>query len=364
MLIFFFLSVFCRVDAKIVVLPLKEFSAGYAVFFRLGNSTEVQRFIISTTEDSNWVIESFVPHRTFNQSKALPVKFNNKEYFYEFVCEEAKINKEITISNFCYNHINKFPPIFEFLTLKRRIKERNYSIINTLIKSKHISSDSFGISLKNKKRYSLFLGGLPGNLTNKRHSSSCDVNINNDNWSCTLNAIKIDDKEYVVNDNIIFSLSREDKFEVPKKFYDFLVEQYFQEDITKGKCKKTQYLLCEFEVMDEKFGEIVMIFKDFRLDIMDLLLNKNYDDYIVFLISESKRNEWVIGPILFKKYVPLFNNQENKITFYSKKSISNHYLVVFPQNLKTKIIFINILILGFGAGIIIILLNKNIYMIK
>lgn len=203
----------------------------------------------------------------------------------------------------------------------------NYSILFQL-KSRNIINN-YIISLSNaESQKHLILGEYPSNLPQNPNQfiyKTCPLVKQNSNnkpnhlWQCTLNAIYINNNLFTINEPITFSLGGT-VMNVPKQFFDFLIETFFKEAIEKKICyiRDDRYhgVRCK-EIKELKIKEMNLVIGKWtiKIDTNRLFQRVHLLDSYLFrpvLGVNHCTNEWVFGLTFLRNYQPVFDGEKGE----------------------------------------------------
>ena len=135
-------------------------------------------------------------------------------------------------------------------------------------------------------------------------------------------------KYYQINENYATFDIGTNAIYVSKEFFDFLIDNYFSEQIKEQKCEVSQwsqyhFIKCEEDynyIKDKRLGAISFVIGKYTLKINPSILFSAFiskSTFFLMLYVETKR-PWTFGYPLFNKYTVIFDDDKDIISFIPK----------------------------------------------
>lgn len=246
--------------------------------------------------------------------------------------------------NFSHFAINKtfssdYRKYFDLLPLGLPFKfiNKSHSLIHSLKEQNRIDRRAYGFGNFSLLEGSLYLGGIPEEITKNKRKISLNVNKNSICWETQISYAFLSLEKYYVchNEKIVFQSGTDSVF-VPKKFYDFLnktvfesylVPEFLQKNICYYRFTKVLTFVCRsggFLKFDFPTVELIIDGKVIFLDLNSLIYYFNDEENIwthEIMISPNYNdtNEWVLGRQFLVKIDSEFDFDEEKINIYTHK---------------------------------------------
>ena len=185
----------------------------------------------------------------------------------------------------------------------------------------------------------LFIGDYPYEYYNKYNKTSplqvkqCRrESYNGTYYNCKMSMIYFKKgklyKYYQINENYATFDIGTNAIYVSKEFFDFLIENYFSEQIKEQKCEVSQwsqyhFIKCEEDynyIKDKRLGAISFVIGKYTLKINPSILFSSFiskSTFFLMLYVETKR-PWTFGYPLFNKYTVIFDDDKDIISFIPK----------------------------------------------
>lgn len=269
--------------------------------------------------------------------------------------------------------MNEYPKCV--LGLGHSTKEEKYSLLQELKVKGQITHASFGISFPN---FRVFLGGLPLEFRNKDHSNCNIINKSDPRWNCKLLFITYKNKsieyKYKTTNETSFVIFSSDNniTQVPEHFFSYMIDTIFHEMIMAHVCfiskgiSHERLLYCDPNDFIKK-GNVTFVIEDFSYTILFEQFWACLKFFCYFSFKENKDgNYWMLGSDFYYKYTILFDDEEQKIHFYSDQGVKSFSLTPvsdtneFKSNRLLKLILITIMIISsIGIGLSMIIKKKR-----
>lgn len=213
------------------------------------------------------------------------------------------------------------------LGLAYSFTNKNTSLIHTLKAEGLIDHLSFSF----KKQMRFFLGGIRKEDTIGLFHSSCDVLGKNNSWNCPISNAKIvygsKILNYPIKDSYIsFSTNKDFNF-VPKAFFDYLVNNLYDEEIKRKyyylSIKPDRRQIYSHDDGETNYGIILFTIGNYVYSVP--LAKFWYCDEITcdFNILENPYGDyWILGMMLYNEHNAFFDYEEGKIHFYSSTGVT------------------------------------------
>ena len=342
-------------------------------------------FILRNLDKNNITICNFNSSlsNTFKLNMKRPSFCQSEEIFkiYTDISLTEYINANFSLDNyFCLNDSICGEIGTDISTYKN-----NKDFISKMKKilNKGVQNFAFHYSLDKKDEGIFVFGEMPHNYFKNKYNENELITFysNAYNFEIKLDTITLDGKEYFSNNqddsnyydfiNIAFSPDTEG-IEFDKFFLNVLLEIYFNEYIEKKICKIDKIgLITIIYCYGDKFGKKdiknfpKIVFSKFKFNFNISFENEELFYYkdnkyfckIYHILGESKK--FTFGRIFLKKYLPIFNAEENKIYFYNRiigKDGKESFLEKYQ-----KIIIISFIFLLIIVFILRILIGKMIF---
>ena len=208
----------------------------------------------------------------------------------------------------------------------------DYSLIHTLYKEKKIKEKVFGFEYKEQNKGYLYLGGIPKEITKKKHKAYCKVSDESSYWNCKMKRITIGNNYYEFDGDgdIFFFETGQNRISAPGRFINYMKRELFKPYFDKKECTRIDTLVGTKTVRIECKKYAIETFPSFNFEINGFLFTLTKDalfdctDTICVLninqniVSEEK---WVFGNCFLSNYITVFDYQNKQITFFSDRPI-------------------------------------------
>ena len=257
--------------------------------------------------------------------------------------------------------------------------EKNFILKLNNILNKGFQYYSFHFSTNNKNEGKFIFGYMPHNYFKNIYNENNIISFysNNYNYEISLDSITFDGKEYYNEEkkddnfydyiNIVINPETEG-IEFDNFYFDLLVKLFFNNYIEKNICfiEELELMTSIIYCYGDKFGKNdinkfpKIVFSKYKLN-----FNISFENEELFYFEDNKYfckiynklgayKQFVLGRILLKKYLTVFNPEEKKIYFYNKQTKKNSNETFFEKHRKLIIIlFVVGLIIFLVIGIII-----------
>lgn len=370
---FFFLLVFAFLQKtkcnKYVVTPFGKIVSGYILVGSIDDSSYM--FKANMMVDVSFSKEILGLNETSSKIKVKGNTFRTDINHYSNILVRDVTsafrlkNTSFTLPEFNFylvKNTEKDYLCFDSISLSYRHKDRKYSVTHQLYDMKLIDHLSFGFIPLDDNKGDLYFGKIPEDQiysSGKTFKYKCYIDTSQNYWGCNMKYVYLNDKvgEGYVNTDPAYFDSSLDAVYVPKKYFDYLVEIFFQKLIDKNICSLSTVgnklqISCMCEAFSN-FSSITFIFGSIEItighkQIYEKIFNSCHFNLKHMTIYEK---EWVFGTYFFKNYTSLFDYEDGSITFYSNTSLTyNDIEKRFPEkfsslNVKLMLIIINAIII-------------------
>jgi len=223
------------------------------------------------------------------------------------------------------------------------------NLFNELYRKKYIKNPVWFIEYDEKEEgKKLFIGKFPYEVSSKYDKDDFEFfNVKNKGSFWELDATKItigenkdDNDEYIIKDRT-FQIQQDYSWIYgPPDYYKKIKELFFNKYLS-NQCSEntinfqlTEYLYisCNEDISLDDFPPLIIDINNnlkFELTYEDLFMKSNGKMLFLFISNKIERyfnGKWYFGEPFLKKYVPVYNQKENKIGFYgfTKKRTSSY----------------------------------------
>ena len=219
------------------------------------------------------------------------------------------------------------------LTQNNIFNLHEYNFIYQWKKNNIIKSYSFYYDYIDNSKGKIIFGEFPHEINNKKY------NLNDlkyyyykfeseiFNWQILFNSIKFSnfekrDIKVIINNDFLGILTTFD-------FIDYIKQYFFNEYLNNNLCSfekndlndEYSFIICDEKINIKKFEDIKFYNREFNytfiLNYNDIFIKKDNKYYCLILFEkENKRFSWIIGEVLLKKYILIFNEEKGIIGFY------------------------------------------------
>lgn len=251
------------------------------------------------------------------------------------------------------------------IALSYQFEDESFSLIHTLYNRHLIDHKQFAFD----NNGTFYIGGIANNSHKQyNHKGKCNIHSNDDKWTCSLQSIQLDNKEYLLNFDAIFHSEYKGMF-YSTELFDIMVNDIFKEQLKSNICEikhnmfDFRWLLCDDRIKSS-IDYITVIFDDMeiRLEINDLFLKDKYrNEYMsqFFSYPLEKREKSIFIGFAFNSIFnyTVYDYEEKSISFYSDY-IDIHSKKVYQSTNTIKGICIVMLFLCL-SNVLYLYLNKQ-----
>jgi hypothetical protein len=223
------------------------------------------------------------------------------------------------------------------LGLGYQYEDAKYSYIDRLSKAQELDSKVFFIKYNNNRQDGVIgLGGYPRELKsmNKKYElKTCKViktkiengkEVPNNRWECKLDSIHYTTQN---GDNVLMKVDSKVNFSLgsninsfPIEVFNEFVNKYMKKYIDSGECridsmKYMDVVFCNIYFEYEKLGDVNYVIGKWSLKFKAKDLFSQFNEGLRFGIygHKGKKEEFILGYYLFKKYVVVFDKYEDAV---------------------------------------------------
>lgn len=172
------------------------------------------------------------------------------------------------------------------------------------------------------------------------------MNKNYKTWNCELQKISIGNLTFPHNGPVFFQ-STENDISCPEKVYKTINETIFPDYYKRGVCKfsirddsSTLPIRCECDEI-KNFPNMQIMIENQVFELSHQELFEKLFNLCVFNLRIEQNGKWILSSSFFQKYNPLFDYENDTITFFSEES--THHLHVNDNNKYSKYLLLGIL---------------------
>ena len=207
-----------------------------------------------------------------------------------------------------------------------------------------IAKPKFAFKQLTPKEGRIYFGGVPEEDKEEYiYKGTCEVE--NKEWGCHMISVVASDNNgknefvYDVNNYTFISTFYQDSL-VPKAFFNYLINTYYKEYISNGKCKIEHlgwnpHITCECDewllggTFSFKLNGLV-----FTIPKEKLFYKYGWtSQFCQLLIKEDTKDRWIFGTSILRNYLSVFNYEKGTVVFKSTTPLN-----IEPVNVKTNIV--------------------------
>ena len=256
----------------------------------------------------------------------------NNETFTRCLIYEPMLFFNVSVPIFSYYFPDSSSPVETGISFAFSFKNESFSIMHSLKKNNVIDRMIYSFSPVSPVGGDFYIGAIPP-LKNYKYKFECD--IIDDQWGCISEGAMLNNSntQYTSKHKALFQTGTQNIY-VPNDFLDFFVGKFFKPYFDNKSCF--------FYVNDE------LNFKSFEcnssIDVQQILpkiftviinniifeveMSKLYYHFYIehnmlirfhLLVSmkEEQKDLWIMGAILFDKYISAFDYENKKVMFYN-----------------------------------------------
>ncbi len=223
------------------------------------------------------------------------------------------------------------------------------NLFNELYRKKYIKNPVWFIEYDEKEEgKKLFIGKFPYEVSSKYDKDDFEFfNVKNkgsfwelDVTKITIGENKDDNDEYIIKDRT-FQIQQDYSWIYgPPDYYKKIKELFFNKYLSNQCSENTinfqlteySYISCNEDISLDDFPPLIIDINNnlkFELTYEDLFMKSNGKMLFLFISNKIERyfnGKWYFGEPFLKKYVPVYNQKENKVGFYgfTKKRTSSY----------------------------------------
>ena len=350
--------------------------------FYISNVSSNREYILEKSRSFNTKYDHDIILYTYSFVEG---KYANETLYLNLEDENSNLEKEmIQIKNFSFsmpsNYVMKDRKMFpSSIGLGFYAYNSNYknNFLTQLHMRKILNNTYFFLDFENDDTGKLYLGVLPHELDHEKFKNDnfyrVYTNIGNplDEWSFKADFIfnydnndenKKNDSIYIKNIKIKLDVNLNGiilDHAYLKYFNQTFFYSYFDKNICKFVKSEYNYIYCQKDKIDiNNFKSIYFYQKDFnytfKFDFNDLFIIKhNYIFFNIFFDNNGFEHLFIVGKILFKKYLLAFDYEQKMISFYFNENEKKGLIIENNNNNIDKIIifyliaFILVIIISF-----------------
>lgn len=320
--IYFLLFFFHHITTNIVKFKVKETNGRYNVIIPIGTPLVNASFVMDLEMEYNCGSLSLFPE---GKSSSLYKLGAGSTYFgngqsisFEIVNDKIYLENSNPYYNFNFYFFNEKDK--NILAFSPSIKEERFSLVYSLFLAEKIEQLKFGVAKTNLFERELILGGFPEEITKNKKSLQCKI-IPGNSWSCRLRKVFFGNK---MLDNINGSSFQTNIHTLitPKKFYEYMISEYFEEKIKDNLCRLSfEFIECYCDEIKD-FPGIKFLFDNilFELDKADLFIP--FEKMCRFNVKNNEtNNRWILGISFIQKYDIEFDYNSKNVTFFTDNDV-------------------------------------------
>ena len=344
--------------------------SGIIIVIKVGEPHDTSIVHISMENDF-----SFFEFSLLNGTRSKSVKIINENENVKFYGIEKNVNLElrediITFpylqSKFNYSFYymkKKIDFVYTSISLAHKFKDDKFNLIEQLYKNQIIDKKIFCIKHYGKSTGEIFFGDLNKclNNSNKTYPYIINVNPNDVRWSFKLDMIYFKKNnvisKYYINSYYSYFDSAYLKIYVPLDFFNFLIENFFQQKFKEESCyisdvynQRYKQIICQ-KMSDIPFENLTIVINgvSFELNKNDLFEEFGFLTYFLIELDLFNLYNFRIGTTFLLKYTSIFNYDSHIVELYSDVKLENinyknFYYKKLISNLKKYLIYTTICI--------------------
>ena len=219
-----------------------------------------------------------------------------------------------------------------------------YSLVHMLNSKYIISEKSFGFFNEGSRR-KFFIGSLPlqNNLSLKENL--CQVNTNNEIWSCYYNEIAFDDNRFVPNhlSSVTFNAGQYSIY-ASKEIWNFITKTVFKTLLKRNLCvmlksKGDSYIRCR-KGIENQIQKFTLTINNTQYVINKDKLFIYYLSTVELIIRYRKKYAYIfsLGTVFLDLFhIAIFNYDLGVISFYNNNpNLTLHSTILYGNNMQIK----------------------------
>lgn len=285
--------------------------------------------------------EAFLSHTFLKNTTEIILKYNQKQVTAylgkdELTMQQQKIGRMNFAVSISSNSFENFEGMVG-LGYTPSEAENKFSLIEQLYSQHIIYHKVYSQLFTSVEKGELTFGEIPKHIVDdyKKYGrcKALDKIINNtafknSNWQCALTGIYFGNEyiegivKYLENTKVSF-VSHRKRALVPLNILEYFEQNYFKEQITQNKCRRTKMKRYDTITCDENISkgeEVNLLFGEWSMKLPStelFTLNPITEKYEFIFDHKERYEKWAIGRPILKLFHMVYDNQNEEIGFYS-----------------------------------------------
>lgn len=300
------------ISSKFIAVPFKQSYGYYLIPLSFGTPSIRRTYRLDLSIPFTWTSSYFYEPENSStlQEKSISL-FTLRDSSIQFyqcvdVIEIESDKNNITLPGFFFLYGKVSGLYYESIGLSFQFTDVKFSFIHYLFKKEIISHLSFTIIKNNFYEGIIYFGDTSNNITDNKYKGSCTVSDSYIQWGCSMNSVKIVNKEYSNNGYVMFN-TYNDKLLAPYTFLQFMKENIFNQYIQDDACQeRTSNNYSIYRCQRDKISNFPIITFKFNNNLNIIMYRNQTFDCIylecVFQFTLSPNNTWNLGTSFISEY--------------------------------------------------------------